>query len=291
MVLRKKYISGYKRWLELHNYVQASIEYGPERLKDFLGWMEGKDLNEIEAFTGSDVKQYFEELSRRKSQRTGEVISDATQRSYLTTINRFARYLRQTEQGNIDVPVSIKGERKKPIVLLSKEEIVSLYEHCDDSLLGVRDRALLSVFYGCGVRRNEAVHLEVKDVLGERNLLYVRKGKGYKERYVPMVGAVRKDIVDYMVRVRPMLRGREVHEVLFVGMQGKPLSGSSMYERIKKLVKKSGVEKQVGLHTLRHSIATHLLANGMKLCEIGQFLGHSSLESTQIYTHIKDDGL
>ena len=289
MYSKKKYVEGYRRWLQMMNYVQSSIDYGPVRLNDFLEWMQANGVTEINQITGSKVKQFFEELSHRISKTTGEVLSIATLRNYLTTINRFARFLRQTGEGNIEVPIKFKGQAKKAIVVLTKEEINRLYLQCDDSLLGIRDRALLAVFYGCGVRRNEAVNIEIKDALPDRNLLYIRKGKGYKERYVPMVGKVRNDIINYVTTARPMMMEKEVHEVFFIGITGKPLGASSLYERFKKLLKRSGIEKKAGLHTLRHSIATHLLINGMKLSEIAKFLGHSSLESTQIYTHLKDE--
>jgi len=205
MYNKQKHIEGYRRWLELMNYVRSSIDYGPVRLADFLGWMETHEANEVDQITGSKVRQFFEELAGRKSKTTGAVLSLATQRNYLTTVNRFARYLRQTGQGNIEVPVHFKGQAQKPAVVLTEKEIGRLYRQCDDSLLGIRDRAMLAVFYGCGVRRNEAVHIEVKDVLPDRNVVYLRKGKGYKERYVPMVGQVKGDIIDYLVTARPML--------------------------------------------------------------------------------------
>jgi len=148
---------------------------------------------------------------------------------------------------------------------------------------------MLAVFYGCGVRRNEAVNIEIKDILPDRNLLYIRKGKGHKERYVPMVGQVRNDIITYLTTARPMMRSRVAREEFFIGIRGKALGGAGLYDRLKKLVVRAGIEKDAGLHTLRHSIATHLHKNGMKLSEIAKFLGHSSLESTQIYTHLKDE--
>lgn len=270
------------------NYVESSIERGPVRIDDFLGWMGSNGVTQIDQITGSKVKEFFEELSVRISKRTGEVYSVATLRNYLTTINRFAKYLRRSGVGNIEVPISFKGQAKKEVVVLSKIDIKKLYDSCDDSLLGIRDSALLAVCYGCGVRRNEAVNIEIKDVLPDRNLLYIRRGKGYKERYVPMIGKVKTDIMNYLLTARPMMMGKEVHEVYFISIHGKPLGAPSLYERIKKLVKRSGIEKKAGVHTLRHSIATHLLINGMKLSEIAKFLGHSTLESTQIYTHLKD---
>lgn len=286
---KRKYIEGFKRWLTMLNYVQPSIDYDPKRLLDFLEWMEANNATQIEHITGALVKQFFTALSERRSKRTGEYLSISTQRSYLTTINRFARYLRHIQEGNIEVPVQFKGLRKKQIVVLSKTEINQIYEVTDDGLLGMRDRALLAVFYGCGARRSEAKYIKVKDIIPDRNLLYIRRAKGYKERYVPIVGMVKNDLINYLTIARPMLMNREIHDAFFVGITGNPLKGEGMYLRIKKLVKKAQINKQVGLHSLRHSIATHLLINGMKLSEIAKFLGHNSLESTQIYTHLKYD--
>jgi site-specific recombinase XerD len=286
---KRKYKEGFKRWLEMLNYVQPSIDYDPKRLGEFLDWMEANGATQIEQITGSKVKEYFEFLSERKSKRTGEVLSVASLRSHLTTVNRFVRYLQHIEEGNIEVSIQLKGKAKKEIVVLSTTEIEQIYESTDDSLLGIRDRALLSIFYGCGVRRNEAQYIEVKDILPDRNLLYIRKGKGYKERYVPIVGKVKKDLINYLNIGRSVMVGKEINQSLFIKLDGKPLTSSGMYCRIKKLMKKAGIKKKAGLHTLRHSIATHLLNNGMKLSEIAKFLGHSSLESTQIYTHLKDE--
>ncbi len=289
MYSKRKLIAGFSSWLELINYVQSSIDNDPKRLAVFLDWMKENGVTRIDDITGKKVKLFFEALATTKSNRTGKVLSLATQRNYLTTINRFAKYLRQSNQGSIEVPVKFKGKSSKHIELLTKQEMDVIYEQCDDSLLGIRDRAMLAVFYGCGVRRNEAERIEVKDVLPDRNLLYIGHGKGGKQRYVPIVGKVKRDILIYMTTARPMLLGKQVNQSLFIGIRGMPLRGPDLYERFKKLLKKSGIKKKAGLHTLRHSIATQLLINGMSLKDISKFLGHSSLESTQIYTHLKHE--
>jgi len=271
------------------NYIESSIKYDPVRLQEFLEWCEVQKCTSMAEVTGEKVRQFFEYLEQRKNKRTGAVLSVATMRIYLTTLNRFSRYLRQSGKGSLEVPVKFKGKTERTIIVLTRKEIVRLYEVCDDSLLGIRDRAMLAVFYGCGVRRNEAVNIEVKDVLPDRNLLYIRKGKGHKERYVPMVGQVRNDIITYLTTARPMMKSRATREEFFIGIRGKALGGASLYNRLKRLLNKAGIKKEAGLHTLRHSIATHLLSNGMKLSEIAKFLGHASMESTQIYTHLKDE--
>jgi site-specific recombinase XerD len=173
---------------------------------------------------------------------------------------------------------------------LTKQEIQQLYEITADSVLGMRDRAMLAVYYGCGLRLNEGVHLELKDVMREQQILHVRKGKRYKERLVPMNQKTMQMITLYMDVGRPQLLQQYQTERLFIDAnKGRPMQRQSLYIRVKALVKQAKIKKKVGTHTLRHSIATHLLQSGMKLEQIQQFLGHSNLDSTQIYTHLSHD--
>lgn len=289
MYSKQFFITSYKRWLEMMNYDPSSVRNGPVRLGVFLDWMEANGAHNIEQMTGQKVKAFFAWLGEKKSERTGKVLSLATQRTYLTTLKRFARYLRHAGQGNLEAPVTLRGKDTKPVAIFSEAEIRRLYQACADDLLGMRDRAMLAVFYGCGLRRNEAVKLQAGDVLGGRDLLYVRHGKGYRERYVPMSGKVRLNILEYLEIARPSLLGGRSETAFFIGGTGRRLGGSNLYERLGKLKKKAGITKAGGLHSLRHSIATHLLRNGMPLPAIARFLGHSSLESTQIYTHLSAD--
>lgn len=282
-------IHGFLRWLEMMNYVASSQYYDPKRLAVFLDWLQGGEMVDINQITGKRVQQFFETLSQQKSKRTGAVLSIGTLRTYKTMLGRFARYLRQSGQGNIEVSVSFKGRSQKETVIFTKAEIEKLYRAAKDDLLGIRDQALLAVFYGCGLRRNEGANLELKDILPDKNLLYVRKGKGGKSRYVPMTGKAKENIMEYLQIIRPMLLNKEKHENFFVSITGKAIGASGLYESFRKLIKTAEIDKKAGLHSLRHSIATHLLLNGMKLSAIAKFLGHSSLESTQIYTHLKDE--
>lgn len=279
-------VEGFYGWLSLQNYDATSLVNDPKRLERFLDYMHSNQARTLEEMTSKKVSGFFTALSKTKSKRTGEMLSLATQRNYLTTINRFVRYLHQTGLGHIEVNVKFKGKSTKQITVLSRSEIERLYKATTDDMMGIRDRAILSVFYGCGIRRNEGEHLLLTDVLPDKNLLYVRKGKGGKQRYVPMIGKVKKDLLNYIQTARPMLLQKEIHDHLFVGLKGKGMKGQGLYDRVKKLRVKAEINKSFGLHSLRHSIATHLLSSGMTLAQIAKFLGHSSLESTQIYTHI-----
>jgi site-specific recombinase XerD len=169
---------------------------------------------------------------------------------------------------------------------LTRAEIRRLYEAINDDVLGIRDRAMLAVYYGCGLRLSEGAALTLSDVIADRKLLHVRKGKGYKERYVPVAGRSYKAIQLYIEEGRPQLL-QGPGDRLFIGAgSGRPLTTQSLYIRIKRLVSVAGLTKRVGTHTLRHSIATHLLQSGMTLERISEFLGHSCVDSTQLYTHL-----
>ena len=281
-------IEAYREWLTALNYEKNSVKYGPERIREFFEWLETQGINEISNITDELVRQFFGSLSNRKNKRTGRGLSINYLRSYQRELRRFSRYLTETGQGHIEVSIKIKAPDSTKVKreIFSRSEIKRLYEACSDDLLGIRDRAMLSVYYGCGLRRNEGVNLEVKDVQFNRSMLYVRKGKNYKERYVPMVGRVMNDLRNYLEYSRSILQNNETGNWLFVSYRGGTVGGSMMGERINKLKKEAGINKIGNLHALRHSIATHLLAEGMSLEQIARFLGHSSLESTQIYTHL-----
>jgi integrase/recombinase XerD len=276
----------FSEWLRLLNFEQSTVRYAPKKAQEFFYWLEQRNIREITGITKAVIYDYFDYLqNHRQNAKKGGKISKNYLRSHLTALRKLARYLRETGQESFEVGIQLKGKASNIKSIFSKEEIRILYQVCKDDLLGIRDKALLAVYYGCGLRRNEGTNLDVNDILFDRNLLYVRKGKNYKERFVPMTEAIQEDLLTYIESSRAVLLIKNT-EALFISYRGNRLSGNLIAERIQMLKRAAGIEKQAGLHTLRHSIATHLLQSGMKLDQIKTFLGHSSLESTQIYTHI-----
>jgi len=269
------------------NYNETSTQVGPRKIKSFMNWLvHAHQIESIEAITDEVVRSYFDHLSTTVSPTTGRGLSLNYIRTYLSELRRFSRYLSDTNQGHIEVSIEIKSNELPKSQVFTKAQIERLYVACADDLLGIRDRAMLSVFYGCGLRRNEGANLAVKDVQFNRSMLHVKKGKNYKERYVPMVGRVRNDLYEYLQHSRPLLANNTTGNWLFVGYRGGTVGGNILGGRFKKLKGIAQINQEGSLHTLRHSIATHLLGAGMTLEHIAQFLGHSSLESTQIYTHV-----
>lgn len=284
----------YQNWLETLNYSPLVVKNNPRFIAEFITWSGITGLHQINT---AHLQAWFTHLSERKSKRREGALSVNTIKSYYTALNQFSRFLRETGQLGFEVNVSLKNKQAAEITILTQKEIHGLYEATnyytdpgikDKGLLAARERAILGLFYGCGLRKNEGQNVEIKDLDLKKNLLYVRKGKNHKERYVPIPAGVKKDFIHYLDYARPLLLRGQKHEQFIVTWYGRPMGKSALYSRLHILCDLANLP-HIGLHTLRHSIATHLLQSGMKLEQIARFLGHSSLESTTIYTHIANE--
>lgn len=278
----------FQDWLQLLNYDPSTIRNAPVKAREFFYWLERRDVIAISEITRGLVKEYFEYLGLRQHSRKGGRLSKNYLRTHLTALRKLSRFLSESGKPGFETQVILAGHQARPITVLTREEISLLYKACGSDLLGARDRAMLGVYYGCGLRRSEGVLLDTVDVIFEKNLLFVSRGKNYTRRYVPFTAAVREDLQNYLSYARPVM-ARSNEKALFVSRQGTRLCNNAMMERLQQLTAKALINKRVGLHTLRHSVATHLLDGGMPLEKIQRFLGHRSMESTQIYTHLAED--
>ena len=237
-------------------------------------------------------------------------MSNNSLNKHLQGLYKFAEYLRQS--GRVEIPnlnIRWKEGDAQDIEYLTPEEIKELFTVAAQPLeegkntrsypgffeaAAHRDVAMLTVFYSCGLRRAEAASLDVEDLNHDRRILHVRKGKNYKERFVPLSKISLKNLEYYQYDWRPILIKNQNESALFISQRGRRMNAQSMAHRLKLLQQRSNhvtlQEKNVRPHVLRHSIATHLLDNGMSLENISRFLGHSSLESTQVYTHLSAEG-
>ena len=282
----------FEKWLKTLGYAGSTV-YGSTRyVRDFFFYLKTRKITNLEAIGPEVLEGYYKYLQKRRNKRRTGGLSDNYISSNFNALRRFSRYLQESGKPFFEVSVRIRPDKETPKIILTCEEVKTLYKACGSDYLGVRDRAILSIYYGSGLRRSEGVSLDVRDILLREKLIFVRTGKGYRERYVPMTGAVRDDLEQYIYQGREHIRsfkGDAKAEAFFLSIQGKRMCGNQVIERIHKLARAAGINKPVGLHTLRHSIATHLLQSGMTLEEVSRFLGHSSLESTQIYTHLSNE--
>jgi integrase/recombinase XerD len=287
-------IASFEKWLRTLGYAESTVYASVRYVNDFFFYLKSSEINHLEAIRPETLANYHKHLQNRKNKRFSCGLSDNYIASNINAIKRFSKYLQETGKPFFEVAIKTSPDKATSKTILNREEIKALYKACGNGhtelaeVLGIRDRAILSVYYGCGLRRSEGLALDINDVLLKEKRLYVRKGKNNKERYVPMTEAVKEDLENYIYVVREKIRSfkNTRSEALFLSMQVKRLSGNALLNRVHKLAENAGIQKEIGLHTLRHSIATHLLQSGMTLEEIKQFLGHSSLESTQIYTHL-----
>ena len=278
--------SSFREWLELLGYSPLSIPVLTLAVTDFLQYLQQQNKVSLRQLEATDANDFIQAVQRERKCSNGHV------NKLVQALKLFSRYIRETSRGNTGFNLERLEETRSKPVWLTKPEIQALYESTGDSVLGIRDRAMLAVFYGCGLRLNEGASLELKDIDRAKKVVHVRKGKHYKERLVPVAEKNYEAILFYMDYGRPQLLQAIKTEALFIDAnKGRPMQKQSLYVRIKKLVKKAGIKKKVGTHTLRHSIATHLLQSGMKLERIQQFLGHSNLDSTQLYTHLVNESL
>ncbi len=178
------------------------------------------------------------------------------------------------------------GMWKRIPSVLGNEEIVSMLEAADgDGPLDVRDRAILEVMYAAGLRASEVSTLKLHDFNLEYGYLRCR-GKGSRERVVPVGAAAVEMVGKYLEGARDALAKGKEPEELFLTRSGRPLSRQTVWRTIKKYALKAGITRRIYPHTLRHTFATHLLEGGANLRAVQEMLGHSDIATTQIYTHV-----
>lgn len=281
----------YTLWLTALGYSPSQCSGGPSLIKGYLYFLEERGYQHIRQSTSELIDSFLAEMKNRKSVRTEQPLSDTHINGYITELKRFGRFLWDSKGINIHTD-HLKQVKVQRIIrdVLTVDEIKELFDQTDDTAIGLRDKAMLALYYGCGLRRSEGLRLNVDDVLLTKGLVFIRQSKNGNQRYVPISSQSMQHIRRYIEEGRPHFVRQHTDDALLINERGKRCEGQSINLRLKHLQRKSDIPslktKQIGLHSLRHSIATHLMANGMPFDRISQFLGHTSMESTQVYTHL-----
>jgi integrase/recombinase XerD len=288
IIYSKEYRRHYDRFMK---YVHA-IGYSPASCKTFktsiselLCWLEVKNII-VTDVTERDIQTYHNYQQERPAN-NGGVLSESR-----VTLNMYAIKLLFQElqddglitihpMNNLEYITDYKRTREN---LLSLDDITKLYDACETA----KQRAVLGVIYGCGLRRQEAEKLDAKDVHFRNAMLYVREGKGGRKRMIPLSKSVIEDLKDYYYNERPQLLNYALGDAqaFMLNQYGARMKGGTYSEEIKVLILKANLDDRISLHHFRHAIATHLLESGMKTEYVKDFLGHMSIETTQTYTHI-----
>jgi integrase/recombinase XerD len=288
---------------------------------DFLAYLElerGLSRNTLEAY-GSDLAQYGDFLNRRhvgplevSARDLAEFVSElaegapagpqerprkpaapATLQRKIACLRSFYRHLRreQTLEGDPTAELRAPRSRERLPKVLSRDEVNRLLSQPTGSTPApLRDRALLETMYACGLRASEAIGLELNHLDLEAGILLAR-GKGSKERLVPVGSAALGALESYLERGRVKLVGNGEETHVFVNLRGTALSRQGLYKIVQGHARSAGLDARMSPHTLRHTFATHLLAGGCDLRSLQEMLGHADIGTTQIYTHLSRDRL
>ncbi len=299
--------AGFKEWLDILGYCNQNVYNMPNIIREFFYQLEKHGVDNIHQLEQIHIKKYHEYISSRPNQRRGGGLSEKYILMHMQAIEKLLEYLHHRGIQNLPtLGIRLSQPKRKEIIILSVEEVQHLFEltrkekeqnpnnHRYNQLQEIidsRDRVMLVIYYSCGLRRNEGIHVTLDDINLDTKILHVRKGKKYKERFVPFNKTNAKILEEYICDYRPQIVKSKTESALFISANnGKTMQSDSLYDRLKSLQSQSDdlnlKEKEIGLHTLRHSIATHLLQAGMSLEKIARFLGHSTMDSTQIYTHL-----
>lgn len=258
-------------------------------LKHFTLWAQGQDVTTIEQLTPDLMQAYQEELPFRLN-RQGRPIVLGTQSQHIGVLKTFGRYLAEQDFLMSDPTKRMRFPQKPrllPKVIPDEKEAIQLittYTH--PHLLSYRDRAILELLYSTGLRRSEAAKLDVGDLDLIGGYCWVREGKGKKDRVAPIGKVACERVQVYLDAVRPAQIKGEESGALFLNIRGKRLTGGGIYDVVKRAVTRAKLSRKITPHALRHAAATHMLKNGAPIRHLQEFLGHASIETTQVYTRI-----
>ena len=294
----KSITAEYVTWLGTLGFSDAMIYDYKFRLHDFFQWLENRQIQSIIQLTDKHVSDYHSYLETRPNKKhKGRLLSVSHLNHNFLAIDKLLEFLHHYGMTNAPVPTNYRmkvneQERIQKIEVLTQQEVKTLYNCIPNTYqsLGFEKRQakqyelklIFALYYGCGLRLAEGYELRIQDVDFDKKTVFVEQGKNYKDRIIPMSSGVYKELQDYVYNFRHRLKLN--HNRLFICNKFMP------HYKLKNLQNACDDEniraKRLSLHVLRHSIATHLLQNGMSIENISLFLGHSSLDTTQIYTHL-----
>ena len=237
----------------------STVYYLPNHLQEFFYYLEQNHIKSINQITTQVVKDYYSELQQRANQRRSGALSKGSLNKHQYALKKFREYLQNHNHKGIHIHLkSEQNPTEEKGNILTQSEIKQLFKATDYSSqyehYRLRDKALLVVLYSCGLRRNEAVHLDLSDLYFDKERIHVRKGKNYKERFVPINRTNAEILEDYIYEARLEFYKANQTEALFVNKQGKRMGGMSLAIRLQKIVQaannKEITEKGITLHTL-----------------------------------------
>jgi len=279
----------YLESLASRNFAPGTLRSRRDTLNEFLSWAAERELTRASQITRPILESYQRSLWRHVKA-NGQRLGWSTQRNRLGALKDFFRWLARQNvlvhnpASELELPRPEKRLPQDVLTLAQVEKLLAVPDVGDP--LGVRDRALLELFYSTGIRRAELCRLELSDVNTERRTLHVRQGKGKKDRVVPAGARALAWLERYLQDVRPRLCLDTRTPALFLTGYGDAFNPDVLSRMVSGWLKQAGLSRKGGCHTLRHACATHMLEHGADVRFIQQLLGHESLDTTAIYTEV-----
>lgn len=267
------------------NLSQNTVSSYRNDINTFLSFFKDFNIDDPSQICSDDIGRFFKTIKDIG-------LSGSSSARYFSSLKGFFLYLLKNKyivKNPIEKITAPRISKKLPGVLDVNEVDKILSAPNINEKLGLRDKAMLELFYACGTRVSELINLKVNDLFFDDEIIRVF-GKGSKERLIPIGSSAVKWVKEYLKKSRPLLMKKSRSENnLFLNSRGSKLSRMGVWKIIDRYVKEAGIEKDVHPHTFRHSFATHLLEGGADLRAVQEMLGHADISTTQIYTHIDRD--
>jgi integrase/recombinase XerD len=281
----------YKKHLDILGLKPETTQARYLYLKEFFSWLERHKIFETKEVTPKEIAQYNDYLKAKISQRTNKPIKQKSIYDHMRNLQQYFGYLLEIGTLKTNPASHLKftnGTEKVERFIFTQNQIKELYK-----IANLEERTILNIAYGCGLRVQEISDLNKEDIRLTENIIIVQKGKNNKRRLVPISQKISDEIKEYLESLE------QKNNTIFTNNKARRMQEWGFNARLKQLILKTEFGKKltseelnkIGIHSLRHSIATHLLENGMKLEQVQVFLGHSNVESTEIYTHITNEQL
>lgn len=277
-------LSSYTSFIKVRNYKIGKKDNYQSAVSDFLIWLEVSGISKIKQVTSKESVAYFEHLITRTKMRGDGTLAEKTIKFQLFALGLFQLNLLDNHdiENTFYIP-SYSQSNQKDRNILTVEQVKTVYQHCENH----QERALLSVAYGCGLRRSEIEALDIQDIQLLTGMLIVRSGKNSKRREVPMSNLVMEYLRQYLTQERYNLPTGD--GALFVNAKAERISGDQLNTLLKKMIEQTGqyelIKSYITLHCLRHSIAFHLAENNAGIEFIRRFIGHAEINTTYLLCH------
>lgn len=292
-----RYMEDHFEWMLVTGYSADTVRARRQAIRRFIGWCDERGLDDPRAITRPMLERYQRYLfyyRKPQGRDSGAPLTVGMQMQYLAPLKTWFKWLSREHHilanpaADLDLP---RLPRRLPRSIPSVAEVEAILAEAEPGTAqGLRDRALLETLYATGLRRMELPRVSIYDADLTRGVLWVRHGKGKRERVVPLGERAGRWLDKYLIEARPQLLAADT-EALFLTDYGEPVSPEYVADKVKRYMEFAGVKKVGSTHLLRHACATHMLEGGADIRFIQEMLGHANLQTTEIYTHVSIDKL